>query len=246
MHNAHFTDLGGTYYDNRARNGGVVTINEGIVEMTAYRFVNNTAESIGGALYTIANDYMHNIILVGNTFNDNRANSGGVISLLSKDILTVVESAFSYNSAVRGGIIHLLMQNKLTLKHSNFSHNSVSSDGGVIYSADQNILIVSSCTFKFNRAENNGGVLCLLFQTDLTINGENCTFIGNQGHKGGAIYASESEINAHCQALLLANSRAIGNREAIYLLSANAILSNEYSIVFGNIAMSGGAIYIWN
>lgn len=152
MHNAHFTDLGGTYYDNRARNGGVVTINEGIVEMTAYRFVNNTAESIGGALYTIANDYMHNIILVGNTFNDNRANSGGVISLLSKDILTVVESAFSYNSAVRGGIIHLLMRNKLTLKHSNFSHNSVSSDGGVIYSADQNILIVSSCTFKFNRA----------------------------------------------------------------------------------------------
>ncbi len=242
MHDAHFTDFGSTYYGNIARNGGVVTVNEGVVEISACRFVNNTAESIGGVLYATSNDQIHHITLIGNTFDGNRATSGGVISLLSNDNLTVMESAFSYNSAVRGGIIHLLMQNKLTLKHSNFSHNSASSDGAVVYSADQNVLIVNNCTFNFNRAGNNGGVLCLLFQTELNITGQNCAFIGNRGHKGGVIYASKSTINAHCQALLLASNRAIGNGGAIYLLGANSVFSNEYNIIFGNVAMSGGAI----
>ena len=241
-----FKDIGNTYFSNVANNGGVFTLVGSDMDIIVSSFVNNTAESIGGVLYALnfVHKY-HNIIsLTESTFHRNQATNGGVVALLANDNLTVTESTFLYNNAIRGGAIYLLIGNKLTVKYCNFSHNSANSDGGVIYSADQNILLVGSSTLNFNRADNNGGVLCSLFQTELTITGDNCTFIGNQGHRGGVVYASDCTIIVHGQILLMVNNTALDAGGALHLSSANVTFLNEHNTVVGNVAKSGGAIFV--
>ena len=240
VHTGSFTGLDNMYIGNIANNGGVIVLVIGDVNVMASSFLNNTAENIGGILYVLNSA---DVTLAGSTFHSNRAIRGGVIALLVNDNLTVTDSSFSHNSAIRGGVIYLLIGNKLTVKYSNFSHNSANGNGGVVYSADQNILIVDNSILNFNKADNNGGVLCSLFRTELFLMGDNCTFIGNQGHRGGVVYVSESKINVHCQWLLMDSNRAVEDGGAIHLFSANITFYSEHNTIVGNVAKSGGAIY---
>ena len=239
-----FKDMGNMYFGNTASNGGVLILLGGDVNIMASSFVNNTARNTGGILYVPNDVHKDHITLAVSTFYSNQASSGGVITLLGNDNLTITESVFSYNNAaIRGGAIYLLTGHKLTVEYSNFSWNSANSDGGVIYSEDQNILSISNSTLNFNSADNNGGVLCSLFQTELTISGENCTFVGNQGNRGGVIHASESKINVYSRTLLMANNRAIDSGGAVHLSSSNMTFFSEHNRIVGNVAKSGGAIH---
>ena len=242
VHIGSFKDMNNTYSGNMATNGGVILLDEGDADIIASSFVKNTAGNIGGVLYVPNYAYKDHITLAGSTFHSNHATSGGVIALLANDNLTVTESTFLYNNAIRGGAIYLLIGNKLTMQYSDFSHNSANSDGGVIYSADQNLLTVGNSALNFNRADSNGGVLCSLFYTKFIIMGDNCTFIGNQGYRGGVVYASESKINVYSRTLLLANNTAVDAGGAVHLSNANITFFNEHNIIEENVAKSGGAI----
>ena len=244
---AHYSSsitVGNSSFDNNeaGNDGGAMYANySSSITVGNSSFDNNVAGRDGGVVYGSNTNVVHTYHI---TFHSNQATSGGVIALLANNNLIVTESIFSYNNAIRGGAIHLLIGNKLTVKYSNFSHNSANSDGGVIYSADQNKVIVGNSTLNFNRADNNGGVLCSFFQTELTITGDNCTFIGNRGHRGGVVYASErSKIIVYSRILLMANNTAIDAGGAVHLSSANVTFSNEHNTIVGNQADYGGAIH---
>ena len=245
VRDASFTDLGSMYSNNTANsNGGVISLKGGDIQVTASKFVNNSAGNSGGVLYTPVYWSNHHITFDGIFFHNNKAIiNGGVIAMLANCFLIVTKSTFSYSNANRGGVIYLQRGNNLTITYSKFIHNSANSDGGVIYSDYQNCLTFDSNTLNFNRAKNNGGVFCSLIHTELNIVGENCTLIGNQAHKGGVAYASESRVNVYSEYLLMANNTAVDTGGTLCLSKANLTFFNGKSTLIGNQANVGGAIY---
>ena len=201
-------------------------MNEAFINVTGSKFVNNTAENAGGVLFTpnyrsSHKDNYNILIFKRSIFCNNKAiNSGGAFTLLGNDLTTLLESEFTHNNANIGGVIYLLTANNLTINYSNLSYNSAKTDGGVIYSSDQNVLTISNSKLHFNYADNNGGVL---IQTELSIEGRNCSFIGNRANSGGVVNASESQVNICSQSALLANNTAGDWRGYLFIYSSSQV-----------------------
>ena len=241
-----FMDIGSIYRGNEARNGGVFTLNDGVIRALTSRFVNNTAIESGGVLYTPSYDYEHVFNVENCMFVNNSARSGGAIAVLYNASVTVTASTFIQNNAIRGGAIYLLINCHLLASYSNFSHNSAKRDGGMIFSENRNLLRFESCKLNFNRADNNGGAICLLFQGELHIEENDNYFIGNQArHSGGAVYISESTMNISCRNLLIVENSAKKAGGAIYASGASInVLSDNSTLIINNQARSGGALYV--
>ena len=140
-----FMDVGSEYTGNKARNGGVFTLNDGIIKASTSRFVNNTAIESGGVLYTPSYDYEHVFNLENCFFINNSANSGGAIAVLYNASVTVITSTFIQNNAIRGGAIYLLINYHLLASYSNFSHNLAKSNDGTIKFSQK---IIICCDLK--------------------------------------------------------------------------------------------------
>ena len=244
-----FTDQGSTYCGNMASNGGVIILNQGHIQVTKSKFVNNTAKSMGGVLYSAPlHHHDHHstpvviIKLENSYFIKNSALSGGAIAILSNVAVTLVGCNFTHNYATIGGAMYALTDNDLVANCSCFFHNSAKSDGGMIYSEKQNRLSFNNCELNFNRANNNGGSACLLFQSEINISGES-SFVGNQAHSGGIIHARGSSVNIYSQSLLMVNNSAIDTGGAIDMYMTNLTFFNGSMRLFQNQARRGGALY---
>ena len=238
-------DTGSIYFGNKAANGGVFVLAEGVVNVRASMFTNNTARNGGGVLYTHLNNYEKTIILEVSHFIDNSAMSGGAIAIFSTVTITITHSIFTNNNAIRGGAIYLFISNNITASYSNFSDNSAQNDGGMIFSEYQNKLNFKHCIINYNGADNSGGAICLLSQSKLNFTGDN-SFHGNQALIGGVIYAVESVINVHSQSLLVTNNTAIETGGAIYLSTANLTFFGGNTSFIQNQAQNGGALHVTN
>ena len=104
---------------------------------------------------------------------------------------------------------------------------------------------MGSSSFDNNEAGNDidGGVMSVDYSSLIETVGNNCTFIRNQGHRGGVVYARESKINVCCQIMLMANNTATYIGGVIYLSRANISLLNEHTTIVRNEAIAGGAIF---
>ena len=238
-------DTDNIYFGNKAANGGVFVLAEGVVKVRASMFTNNTARNGGGVLYTPLNNYEKEVILEASHFFDNSAMRGGAIAIFSTGMVTMIESIFTNNNAIRGGAIYLFIRNNITATYNNFSGNLAQNDGGMIFSEYQNQLNFKHCIINYNGADNNGGAICLLSQSKLNFSGDN-SFHGNQALIGGVIYAVESIINVHSQSLLMTNNTAIVTGGAIYLSIANLTFFGGNTSFIQNQAQNGGALHVTN
>ena len=245
IRDAFLTVVDSSYQNNRATsNGGAIFLNKGRIKVTASSFKNNTAVNSGGVASTLTQLFQNHMRFVKSDFQHNRAFSGGVIGVVSNDIVTVSRSTFTNNSAVRGGVVYLVSGNQLTVKHSTFSHNSADSGGGVFYSGDHNRLVLKNSVFTYNSAESNGGVVCSLIQTKFNITGDcKCTFAGNQAQNGGAVYASESRVTVDSKSLLMSNNSAVESGGAVYLSKSSVTFMNGKSMLTRNTANNGGSLF---
>ena len=230
--------------------GGVMFVQSSSINVTNSSFDSNKAGNDGGVVYLYGGfsydvlfmPIFRNITLKGSTFYNNKATSGGVIAAFANEFLVLTECILGYNNANSGGAIILLTGNTLMVNYCNFTHNSANVDGGVAYSGDHNNMTFSNNVLEFNGADRNGGALCLLIQTKLTIT-DNNSFIGNKAHSGGVIYASESNVNVHCQTLQIVNNTAMDTGGAMHLFKTNFTILSGSSTIIGNRATSGGAIF---
>ena len=245
VHNVYFKDFSSTYVSNRANiDGGVIAMCEGNIMVRSSKFINNTARFNGGVLHTPTHHYVHTIVLEENTFDGNRAESGGVVALFNQDVLELIQNKFSHNQAHDGGVIYLYSGNSVTIEGGSFSNNLASGDGGVIHLVQQNSMTISNSMLNFNFAGNNGGVLYSLLQNEITVFGNNCSFTGNQARNGGVIHANDSKVNLQCQALLMENNTAMDAGGAMHLSNTNIFLNAGRDVIMSNRAETGGALFI--
>ena len=219
---------------NKAIRGGAIYLWTGIsLTVNCSNFLRNVANSDGGAIYSDSNN---NLTINSSRLNNNRAEDhGGVVylSFLSHLVIDGDSSNFFGNQAHRGGVVYA-RQSKIDI----YAENSV---------------------MMGNSATETGGAIHLS-AANLTLFNRNNTFVQNEAHIGGVIYASFSRVAVHGQRLLIANNTAvdaggavcgystvIGNKAtsggAVHLTKSQLFFSGSYSMIVGNQAESGGAVY---
>jgi len=253
---------GANVYNNKARYGGAIFNNAGILEIGKTTFDGNQAER-GGVIYSDGAGAKVSIA-DGSAFTNNRAalfeNSaasavlyGGVLYNGNSTAEIGKNVTFSGNSAGYGGA---LFNNAGTLTIGNnavFSGNSATIYGGAILNNKGTLEIGSNAVFSHNISAAGGGAITIL-SGSLKI-GDGALFEYNESNGstkdiGGALYISNEEDIAINQATFRYNKNT-GNGGAIGLL--NTDIANTLTITNskfeGNEAAKGtdqmaGAIYV--
>ena len=136
----------------------VITDAKGI-NINNYKFINNTADLSGGAIYVrgdspnckVRNSYFEN-----NRVNDVQNGQGGAIDWLG-------ENGYIYNSTFKDSFAHtggtlFVSSNNMNITLSNFTGSRALGEGGVILLLSNNTTITDSI-FEFSVALERGGVI---------------------------------------------------------------------------------------
>ena len=233
-------------------NGGIIQMLGGALNIIDSQFQFNTAGNAGGVVYLDQSA----VSIFGSVFTSNRVGSRGGVLYVDQGILTIIQTLFTNNVANFGGVtwVQDVTFSSIIVDNSSFSNNEVDNDGGVMFVHSSSISIVNSF-FTNNKAGSDGGVLYLCEgnsdsvlhsfsfrqykRSTITVTLERNTFIENQAHNGGVIYASEIKVGVCCQFVLMANNTAIVTGGAIYVFKANLSIFSGNSTIMGNKARSG-------
>ena len=166
---------------NRAgESGGILQTEYGNINMTKSYFISNSAK-LGGALHT----YSSTVSLQDIQFLNTSATIDGGVFYSVQSITTISKGMFENNHANNsGGTLHI-DRGSTSVYSSNFSDNSAGNDGAVMRS-HLNTLTIIGCNFEDNNAQYEGGVLWT-DQVILTVS--KTTFSNNIANCGGAIHS---------------------------------------------------------
>ena len=235
------TLIGVTLINGNAENGGAV-YNNGIVNATNCRFLDNTATYNGGAIYNNGGTLrLTNCVLDENDLTDRTVNGNGGAAICDHaGTVTIVQCLISNNLkniVPRGGTgtyagdlcsaaVSTYDGSLTVLGYSYFVNNSGSFGGAILVDGPNGMLSVSGSTFENNYAFN-GGAIDFVGNT-YTIS--NCTFKDNKARgtgskntniaSGGAICAQETNTNS-----IISNCK-FENNSASYGGAINAVNVN--------------------
>ncbi|MDR2077396.1 MAG: hypothetical protein LBP39_00330, partial [Rickettsiales bacterium] len=207
--------------------GGAVHIEERTtIAFNSIDFSNNKAVSHGGAIYSLGDAQVKNILTFGGkiTFTGNESTSGD------------------------GGAAYVLHSDLIFGGEVNFAKNKNGKDGGAIYAENSNITFGWVVNFEENRSKIDGGAIHAKY-SDLIFDGE-VNFTNNKSKiDGGAIY---SEGIAQINNILLFNGKATftgngstsdGGGGAVYIKYSDLTFSGEVNFTNNKSKIDGGAIY---
>ena len=158
------------------------------ININNYRFINNTAELSGGAIYVrgdspnckVRNSYFEN-----NRVNDVQNGQGGAIDWLGANGY-IYNSTFKDSFAYNGGTL-FISSNNMNITLSNFTGSRALGEGGVILLLANNTTITHSL-FDYSVALERGGSISAHDSYNATI--YDCIFT----YSVGAGYTDESKI----------------------------------------------------
>ena len=226
-----------TFENNYAEIGGAVYYNSTAVDATIINstFINNTAESFGGAIDCSANMELYN-----STFESNHADTGAALCMETGATGSQgSNNEFLSNVALSdGGAIAFINASDIAVD-TYFFYNNTAANGGAIY-VDENsrkIDIINS-TFVKNSADEGGAVS--IEASDVTLSGSE--FYENNATNGGAVYIGGSgEMNKIQNSIFTDNIATENGAGICWNGSAGEIAGSEF---YNNTAANGGAIYL--
>lgn len=185
---------------NTAANGGSIDILSGTVTATNNCvFQNNSATTIGGAVYVNGGASTFNS--TGSRFVSNKATNkeGGAITVWAGGKANVAGGSFESNASKWGGAIELETNAQATVTGNTlFQSNTSSTNGGAIFCSDNSTLKVTGATFKQNASSYYGGAV--FAKKNATLELTECNFVANHTptstYYGGAICMGEKKANA--------------------------------------------------
>ena len=173
---------------SQSSEGGGLAIQDASVLATELLFLENQADSSGGAIWATSMDDWQMSDSIFQSNSTGTSGEGGAIWMSFIDILQVEDSVFCNNSSDRGGAVYgYFMSGGETWIGTDFQENSAQSDGGafyVTYSADQ---VLQNNTFVGNMA---GGVGGTIWATGLTTQFVNNIVVHTQS--GDGLYLDDS------------------------------------------------------
>lgn len=207
-----------------------ITTARSILNITSC-FFNSSRGDSGGAIR--ASD-VSNIAIAGTSFIDNTAMSSGGAIFTHCSFIALngsLKNEFTHNTASSyGGAIHC-KHCIINMTGSNTFENNVaeSYDGGAI-AVESNGRVFTSGTLHFsnNTAYNGGGIY--LSNSTASFGGRNITLSGNSANVGGAMYCIEtSQITTSTAHLYCTNNTVTESGGAIYVSKSSITLGNKLS-----------------
>jgi hypothetical protein len=204
-----------------------------IADLTNVRFLDNTADAAGGAIFI-----EKTLTARGATFLRNTSSRAGAIQLMDGATATITDSHFESNSASlgNGGAIGS-SGGALTISNTTFVGNSASDGGGaivVVPSAQGAQVAITGGAFADNDAGEFGGALDVT--GDLTT--DRTSFAANRALSGAGIMVRKGDVR-------ITDSRFESNvseQSAGAIYSLEGLLDIEGSDFIGNRAASAGAV----
>lgn len=221
--------------------------------ITSSSFIQSGGPPLSGSFFTsevISSNFTNNnspIRFIGIlSFHDCifRGNIGGAIELDSDFQTTLTRCYFFNNSAPSGGAIAswptIFPSSTLRIINCTFENNKADSCGAATIFNNNNVELTKS-VFINNTSPGVGGALCYRASgsRDAIIN--NCTFIGNSGSDGGAVYNDYSNIVFnYCNF----NGNKATTRGGAFIGLFEARFVFNHSTFFFNNATNGGAVAV--
>ncbi|MEO0598765.1 MAG: hypothetical protein AAF126_21830, partial [Chloroflexota bacterium] len=260
------------FEDNTASNGGAVVLaNVGFL-LDDVTFRGNSASEAGGsgagALQIL--DYVDNLdnaTVQNSLFENNTADVGGAVDIISYSTVIFDQVDFLNNTANYGaGAVHItpadtnFVIGRTEFRGSTFEGNVANADGsdfdswgGAIFSRDVDLVISESTSFTNNTAVERGGAIYFWVQgsvdADKSLTITDASFTGNSttgtifGMQGGAIdlYSSfDGNVTSTITGSTFTNNDS-DRGGAISAFAFDVTISD--SVFDGNSAMFGGALF---
>ena len=222
------------FINNQAiRNGGIIKMDGGNLNIIDSEFKLNRAGESGGILQT---EY-GNINMTKSFFNSNSAKLGGALHY-SHATVTLQDIQFFNNSATIHGGVFYSVQCITTISDGIFKNNHAHSSGGTLYIVRGSTSVYNS-TFSSNSAGNDGAVIRSQYN-NLTIFG--CIFEDNYAkYEGGVLWTDQVELNVS-KTKFSNNSANCGG--AIHSELGHSLL--DYTSFTNNKANTGGVLWAKN
>lgn len=184
--------------DGTTGTGGVIFLETGeILKVTDTKMYNNTANTIGGAIYTNPNS---NVEIIRSEFISNKADTGGAATISEGSSINIVNTLFQLNNAlaatennVGGGALVISGAGTTSISNSRFINNSAVRRAGAMYVGKDNSLTLEDSLFENNTANGqlalNGSAGAIVVENGAYVSIKNTNFNDNSArNKGGAIY----------------------------------------------------------
>ena len=229
------------------RDGGVLSVIEGTIEIRNCAFRDNRAMLRGGALYA-----QYSIITIyGSNFTRTRSPQGVVIFVLSGSGGSTLDGTrveikycvFDGNSATRLGGVLFSLNTIIAIDNSNFTQNRAP-EGAVIYAVLSSIMHHSNIVYDNNSAGVQGVIALHQSVLNQKYSNTSMTFSNNLG----SVTLFNSNITLCGQAMFFNNTRLGGATDGfqeggtITLFQSN-VNFNGVSHFIHNSAENGGAIH---
>ena len=190
-----------TFTGNKARNGGVIRVNETTIKMNATDLVmdRNTATESGGVAYL-----SHGILTCSGAYSNlaaNQATNGGAVyALYSRLMFSGMDIANNLANGSGGGL-HLI-SSKMQVKTSLFvSKNTAKMAGGGLHAVNTSIEIEGMIELSNNEAKNGGGASLMRRSKVYGKSVDKDTFMltSNMAHtNGGGLYINDTSNREFC------------------------------------------------
>ncbi len=224
---------GSTFLQNIANSNGGAISTSGTSEITSTQFTGNTATTAGGAIYNTGE-----LAITDTSFSLNKATSvtdgvGGAIANENGEITIKGSSTFSNNEALNGGAI-ANTGGTISLTNARFTDNEAT-HGGAIVNYD-GIITISGTRFLENSATSGGAI----YNDGGTLEiSDSSRFSENSATDGGVIYVVDGDDVEITGSTFSENSAT--NGAVIYIV--DGLVDITSSTFKENSAENGGVIY---
>lgn len=226
---------------NNTLNGGALQISGGSLVMNSVIFVDNTTQSLGGAIYARDGAVLD---IDDSFFTSNSAGSGAAI--YADTGVTVRNTVFQSNNADSGGAGILEgATSDSRFEDVTLNQNSATGSGGGLLFRGRELIIDGLVATGNESSGGNGGVLFMAGTNHAKrVEVVNALFEGNLAVSGGAISYSGSIDTLDIQHSSFVRNVASDNGGALHLTGDNVSATN---VTFsGNQATDdGGSIYLF-
>jgi len=254
LKNINFVNANGT-------NGGAIKLDPLVkLEVINCNFINNTAETSGGAIYVDNSSAItSNLKISGSTFINNTARFGGAVYLNgnSNEISTIEDSTFINCSVSGDGGAAYISARNVEFKNLIFENNTAGDDGGAVYWEGNsgkiyNITCINNTGVSLSKSDGStsstrGGTICLT-GSDITVS--DSKFIlgiafmdeGKDSSKvdGGALFVTGNNVTI--TGIEFINCSATNNGGALYVIgNGTQIINCTFS---NNTGGDGAALYV--
>ncbi len=225
---------------NGSLNGGAVAIDGGSLSADNVTFENNSAQTLGGAIYARSDT----LVTIDNcVFDNNSGGSGGAI--FADTGITVRNTVFQNNSVTqRGAALYVSGSTSVArIEDGTFDANIAAGSGGVVLFLGSSLFFERVVATGNEATSRGGGVIFMSGTTHAKqIDIINSLFEDNKGDDGGVISTAGDLDMLNIRHSSFVNNSATDDGGAIYTTGGVTDLTND--TFSGNQALDdGGAIY---